>query len=365
MSGARDSKGAAVSGAAASAPNRTVLFLSNARQAAGDAAYVPGESHDPYLLASGLAAQGFRVKSMRPNDVPINPLANRGTFFAGFDPVRALRVLFLERDVDIVVSVGESNIVIILLLAKLLRFKPPIVLREISGLGWKKRDRIIDFVLPRVARVLALTPDQKVWAENTFRMRSPPDVVGFAIDDTFFTPQDATDGGYILGVGDDGGRDYDCLIAACRNTGYRLVLRTGSRPVIPDDMRDRVTIMGRVSDRSLRDLYAAASVVAVPLRQVDYPSGITTLYEAMAMGRPVVASDIGSTRHIVETDANGVLVPVGDPQALHGALIRLMDDAALRRRLGENARRTIEGEFSYAAYVNRFADSLRSVIASG
>ena len=115
--------------------------------------------------------------------------------------------------------------------------------------------------------------------------------------------------------------------------------------------------------RKLRDLYARAAVVVVPLLDVDHPSGITALFEGMAMGRSVIASDVGSSRSVVQDGSNGLLVPVGDPVRLRAAITRLIDDAALRARLGQAARRSIETEYSYAAYVRRFADSLKATLA--
>ena len=221
---------------------------------------------------------------------------------------------------------------------------------------------MVDLRAARVDRVLALTPHQKAWAEAKFRLKSPPDLVGFAVDEKFFAPQDHPDGGYVLAVGDDVGRDYACLIEACRRIPHNLVLRTSAHPVIPEDMRPEVSILGRQSYLALRELYAGASIVVVPLRCVDHPSGITALFEAMAMGRCVVASDVGSTQNIVRNGINGVLVPPGDASAMRAAIMALMSDVDLRNRLGRNGRSTIESEFSYSAYVQRFAASLRSVV---
>ena len=139
----------------------------------------------------------------------------------------------------------------------------------------------------------------------------------------------------------------------------RLVLRTGLRVDIPDDMRDRVTVLDHVSYADLRGLYAAASVVVVPLKPVDHPSGITSLFEGLAMGRPVVASRIGSTQHVVQHRLNGLLVPPGDAAALRAALAELMEDRPLAERLGAEGRVTIDGAFTYRAYVDRFASALR------
>src|SRR5262245_23099327 len=113
----------------------TVLFLPNARRA-DRYLDVSGDNLNPCRFFDDLSSLGFIVKSRRLNVFPVNPLAKRGTFYAGFDVVRALCVLTLDRRVDVVVSIGESNLVIILLLAKFLRFKPRIMLREIAARGW-------------------------------------------------------------------------------------------------------------------------------------------------------------------------------------------------------------------------------------
>ena len=342
---------------------KTVLFLSGRRPDRGRAPFVAGTEPDPNLLATGLAAAGFEVRSRPVHGFPCNPLAGFGTFHAGFDPLRALRVLLFDRRVDAVVSVGESSVAIILLLAGLLRFRPPVLLRDISGRGWRKRDRVTDFVLARVDRVLALTPEQKAWAEATRRLRGPVDMVGFAIDAAFFRPQPHPDEGYVLAVGDDAGRDYATLIAACRATTCRLILRTNSAPAIPADQRNQVSVLSRLSYPALRDLYAGAAVVAVPLRAVEYPSEITALYEAMAMGRAVVASDVASTRHAVRHGVNGLRVPAGNPAAMRAAILALLRDPDRRQLLGRAAQATIDNSLSDAAYVRRFAASLRLAIA--
>lgn len=92
----------------------------------------------------------------------------------------------------------------------------------------------------------------------------------------------------------------------------------------------------------------AADVHVYPSRHEGFP---VAPLEAMASGLPVIVSDAPGMREIVgEEDASaGLIVPRGDPGALATALLRLLDDEALRRRMGANARRRVEARFSLEA----------------
>ena len=72
----------------------------------------------------------------------------------------------------------------------------------------------------------------------------------------------------------------------------------------------------------------------------DWEGLPNTLLEAMAMGMPIVATDCpcGGPRTVIEQDVNGLLVPVGDRDAMAAGIIRLIEDRALAERLGEQAR---------------------------
>jgi glycosyltransferase involved in cell wall biosynthesis len=64
--------------------------------------------------------------------------------------------------------------------------------------------------------------------------------------------------------------------------------------------------------------------------------------EAMAAGKPVVASAVSGLRDVVRPGRNGVLVPPGDPDALSRAVLDLLNDSDRARRLGEAAREDAE-----------------------
>jgi glycosyltransferase involved in cell wall biosynthesis len=82
------------------------------------------------------------------------------------------------------------------------------------------------------------------------------------------------------------------------------------------------------------------------------------IFQAMAVGRPIVTADTPAVRELLEHDRDALLVPAGDPNALAAALTRLAGDQELRRRLGEAARRRYEEVATPAAVARRFLSAL-------
>jgi glycosyltransferase involved in cell wall biosynthesis len=74
-----------------------------------------------------------------------------------------------------------------------------------------------------------------------------------------------------------------------------------------------------------------------------------SVLEAMAAGLPVVASDVGGVAELVVDGETGLLVPPGDPDRLAAALARVLDDRALRERLGAAGRARARERFDLAA----------------
>jgi glycosyltransferase involved in cell wall biosynthesis len=118
------------------------------------------------------------------------------------------------------------------------------------------------------------------------------------------------------------------LVEACE--GLPLVV-VGDGP-----LRDRVPgAVGFVPPDELGPWYERAAVVAAPSRREGY--GVV-VREAMAWGRPVVASAVGGLTDAVEDGVTGLLVPPRDVPALRAAIERLLGDAELRERLGAAGR---------------------------
>ncbi|HEU0052784.1 MAG TPA: glycosyltransferase, partial [Longimicrobium sp.] len=149
-------------------------------------------------------------------------------------------------------------------------------------------------------------------------------------------------------------RDAHLLVAGggpLRNSLSQLAERAG--------VSGRVTFLGSVPD--LRPYYHAADVFALPAVARSEAFGLVQL-EAMACGLPVVNTAVDSGVPFVSPHGvTGLTVPPRDPAALADALDRLLDDAALRRFLGEAGRARATGELGAEAMVERTVALYREI----
>ena len=98
------------------------------------------------------------------------------------------------------------------------------------------------------------------------------------------------------------------------------------------------------------DWLAMADIVALPSLFEGLP---LAAIEALAAGKAVVASSVDGTPEVVVHELTGLTVPPGDPEALAGAICRLLADAPLRRELGQNGFRRVHERFSIETFVAR------------
>ncbi|PCO06524.1 glycosyltransferase family 1 protein [Microbulbifer flavimaris] len=123
------------------------------------------------------------------------------------------------------------------------------------------------------------------------------------------------------------------------------------------NLGDCVQFVSGISNEEMVNYYAEAAVVACPSLYEGFglPAG-----EAMACGVPVVSSDGGALPEVVG-DA-GIIVPAGDSMALATALRSLLEDPALRARLGEEGRARILQHFSWRLAAERLVRYYRALI---
>ena len=118
------------------------------------------------------------------------------------------------------------------------------------------------------------------------------------------------------------------------------------------DWRGAQSQAGVLAALRAADLFVIASRIAGSGDRDGLPN---VLMEAQSQGLPVVASRLSAIPELVVDGETGLLVPPEDPDALAGALLRLIGDPALRRALGEAGERHVRGRFDTEPWLDRLA----------
>jgi phosphatidyl-myo-inositol alpha-mannosyltransferase len=159
-------------------------------------------------------------------------------------------------------------------------------------------------------------------------------------------------------------KGLDVLIEAWRGIDRDAELWVASTGPQTAELQARRTAnvewLGVVSDDALAERLRGATVFCAPA--IGGESFGLVLLEAMAAGTAIVASDIEGYRNVARPDQESLVVPPGDPQALRGALRRVLDDAGLRGRLVA-AGHERAGEFSMRRLARRYVDIYEHAMA--
>ncbi len=153
-----------------------------------------------------------------------------------------------------------------------------------------------------------------------------------------------------------------------RDVDFRLEIlgdgemREALRRRLTGSLAERVRLVGWGDERAVIDLLGRCSIFVLPSRAESL--GVA-LMEAMACGRPVVATDVGGVPEVLGADPCGVLVPPEDPRALAEAIGSLLADRERRCSLAEAGRRRVVEAFRLERNVARLEDLWRDLMRSG
>jgi glycosyltransferase involved in cell wall biosynthesis len=139
---------------------------------------------------------------------------------------------------------------------------------------------------------------------------------------------------------------------ALQESWLQRIAREGAPP--------NVTIAYQLGAPELRDLYRRSRFVVVPLYDVDSNCGVTTVTEAMAMGRAVIVTRIRGQHDVITDGQEGMYVPPGDPGALRSAIGHLVAHPEEAERMGRAGRALVERRHTMDAYVAQ----LRAIVES-
>ncbi len=133
--------------------------------------------------------------------------------------------------------------------------------------------------------------------------------------------------------------------------GYADELEQARRQVAALGLTDTVFFTGHRSD--LLDIYSSFDLFLMTSLTEGLPN---TVLEAMAMGVPVVSTDVGGVPELVRDGQDGLLCPVGDAASLATAVCSLLEQPQLRRKMEESSRHRVEEQFDFAKRVRILED---------
>jgi glycosyltransferase involved in cell wall biosynthesis len=170
-------------------------------------------------------------------------------------------------------------------------------------------------------------------------------------------------------------KGFDVLIAAAARLSFPFLLRIiGEGPhrdrleglIAAAGLEKQVKLCGSMTHAELPDEYANAHAVVVPsiIDSTGDRDGLpNVILEAMASGRPVIASDVSAIGSAITNEETGLLVPPGDPASLASALERIARSISLCEEIGKRARKRVEQDYEVGRCTKRFCDLLDSVYA--
>ncbi|MCA9900823.1 MAG: glycosyltransferase [Anaerolineales bacterium] len=125
------------------------------------------------------------------------------------------------------------------------------------------------------------------------------------------------------------------------------------------DIHDLVTFLGAKDQDLLPNYYAAAEMVVMPSHYESF--GMVAL-EAMAMGTPVIASEVGGLAHLVKHGVTGYHVPSRDPEALAARIYEMLSNKECRQQMGQQAREYAR-QYAWPNIVDRMLSVYENVVA--
>ncbi|MBY0472782.1 glycosyltransferase family 4 protein [Patescibacteria group bacterium] len=250
--------------------------------------------------------------------------------------------------------------------------KPRWVMHDFSVMGLIGKEKttlqkVFAWMVSRCAGIVTISKKEKDLLEARFpNLRGKVEFIPYGVDLNFFTPAHMLGEGAIFAPGRDPDRDIKLLFAATEGLGKELIITTRQSRLEKLKPLPAHVLHKTFSVPELKTAYENASVVVIPLdtsNGLNNEMGISAVYEALAMGKPIVASRSQGMEAYIEDGVNGVLVPQHDVRAMRDAIKRLLGDRELRERLGRNARTYAEQNLDPDRCTQQLAEFFKKIAA--
>lgn len=288
---------------------------------------------------------------------------------------QVIEALSVQKNYTLIISQAENAGLPLTLLMKYLGLKTPhiIILSRITSVNESKsslKKWFVKEIKDKARRFLIWSSRQREIAIEQLGV-DPSKIVLIkrGTDDKFWVPQERK-ADMICSVGMEA-RDYPTLVEAlrplnipchiCAGESRGVLFETVKRLYDIEDMPSNITI-GEKKPDELKELYARCRFVVVPLLPSDSDNGLTTILEAMAMGKPVICSRTEGQIDVIEDGVTGIFVPPGDPVALREAIEELWKDPGKCEKMGRKARKFIEKNHNLEQFVEAIKRESKNVV---
>jgi len=151
--------------------------------------------------------------------------------------------------------------------------------------------------------------------------------------------------------------DAKLLIVGAEHNNEQVVNTLG-----PQGLPAKVEVLGELSDETLADYFHACDVFVLPSVERSEAFGVVQL-EAMASGKPVVSTELGTgTSYVNEHEKTGIVVPPNDPDAIAAAVNRLLDNPEICKQFGESGMSRAKQFFCLEQMVDRTESLYRQIL---
>lgn len=127
--------------------------------------------------------------------------------------------------------------------------------------------------------------------------------------------------------------DFEWKIAGIKKSD--LILKLLKKKIAPDKLSSKIMLLGKIEERELISQLLEANMYIMASHIENSPNN---LCEAMILGLPIIATNVGGTSSLIKNDKDGILIQDGDPWVLAGSIVELFNDYDKAKKFGQNAR---------------------------
>jgi glycosyltransferase involved in cell wall biosynthesis len=274
----------------------------------------------------------------------------------------------LSKKYDAVVTVGHRPAIVFAILNRIARAKRKQVVKELfideEGLSSKFTTRLYRWGFRNLSLVITNSsgeiPYMMNWLQlpiERFRFLAWPSNI--SVQEILPTPSD-----YILACGRSS-RDWETLFEAVQGMNVKCVIVASKRDFANIKLPKNLGVYFDIPHSRYLSLLQKSKIVVIPLKKTFRSIGQAAILEAMAFGKPVITAKVTGIMDYIQPGINGLFYEPGEAGSLRDAILRLLEDNGLQRKLGEAARQSIENFFNKDNYSKRMLETMAEVCLHG